>query len=84
MAKPKITGLGKKLGELDDRPVIAENNEGCAFFKRLRVLDSGSVIFQSLDKTGAEGLILLIYRCGRVRSHIDPCSRVVGVVFDKA
>ena len=37
LAKSRTADLAKALEELDGKPVIAEDSEGCAFFKRLRV-----------------------------------------------
>ena len=83
LAKRAAVDLSKSLREMDDKPVIVEDNEDCVYFKRLRILDETSVVLESLDKTGFEGL---------VRLSIDPSGQfplltrireVVGVVFDK-
>lgn len=83
LAKPEKKDLAGALVELDGKPVIAEDSEGGAFFKRLRRVNPGLAILESLDKTGSEGPI---------SRSVDPegpsplltCIReVVGVVFDK-
>ena len=83
LAKPAKTDLAMGVRDLDGKPVIAEDNEDCAFFKRLRVLDDHSVLLESLDKTGAEGLI----RLSTIPEASDPTltkiREVVGVIFDK-
>ena len=83
LAKSAQTDLATALRELDGRPVIAEDSEDCAFFKRLRVLNSTSVVLESLDKTGAEGLILLSTNPGGSSPMLTRIREVVGVVFDK-
>ncbi len=83
LAKPAKNDLAKALRELDGRPVIAEDSEECAFFKRLRRLDSGSVILESLDKTGSEGLIRLSVHSGGDAPKLKRIREVVGVVFDR-
>ena len=75
LAKSARDDLAKALDELDGKPVIAEDSEDCAFFKRLRVLDTRSVILESLDKTGSEEMVRLSTDSGPTRSHAGPCSR---------
>lgn len=83
LAKPASNDLAKALGELDGRPVIAEDSEECAFFKRLRLLDSGSVVLESLDKTGSEGLIPLSVHSEGDVPKLKRIREVIGVVFDR-
>ena len=83
LAKPVTDDLASALRQLDGRPVIAEDSEGCAFFKRLRVLEPRSVVLESLDKTGAEGLILLSTDPGGSGALLTRVREVVGVIFDK-
>ena len=83
LAKSAKTDLAEALRELDGRSVIVEDSENCAFFKRLRVLNSRSVILESLDKTGSEGLILLSTDPGGSSPMLTGIREVVGVVFDK-
>ena len=83
LAKPAKNDLATALRELDGRPVIAEDSEECAFFKRLRRLDSGYVVLESLDKTGSEGLIPLSVRSGGDDPKLKRIREVVGVVFDR-
>ena len=83
LAKPAIDDLSEALRQLDGRPVIAEDSEGCAFFKRLRVLETRFVALESLDKTGAEGLILLSINREGTGPLLTRIREVVGVIFDK-
>ena len=83
LAKPERADLAKALGELDGRPVIAEDSEDCAFFKRLRILDAKSVVLESLDKTGSEGPVLLSVDQEGSGPVLTRLREVVGVVFDK-
>ena len=83
LAKPAQTDMATALRELDGRPVIAEDSEDCAFFKRLRVLNSTFVILESLDKTGSEGLIRLSTNSLESGPMLTRIREVVGVVFDK-
>ncbi len=82
LAKPAQTNLASALRELDGRPVIAEDSEDRAFFKRLRVLNSTSVILESLDKTGSEGLIPLSTNSIESDPMLTRVREVVGVIFD--
>ena len=75
LAKSAKDDLPKSLDELDGKPVIAEDSEDCAFFKRLRVLDARSVILESLDKTGSEEMVRLSTNPERPGSHVGPYSR---------
>ena len=84
LAKPQTIDLRQALRELQGRPVIAEDSEDCAFFKRLRVLDSRSVILESLDKTGLEAPIHLSTDSEGTGPFLARVREVVGVVFDKA
>ena len=83
LAKPKITDLPNALGDLDGKPVIAEDNKGCAYFKRLRMMNAGSVILESLDKTGSESPIQLSVGQDATGPALIGIREVVGVVFDK-
>ena len=83
LAKRAKTDVQVVLRELDGRPVIAEDSENCAFFKRLRVLDSKSVILESLDKTGSEGLIPLSTEPRGANTLLTRVREVVGVIFDR-
>ena len=83
LAKPATDDLAAALYELNGRPVIAEDSEDCAFFKRLRVLDPRSVALESLDKTGAEGLVLLSIDPGGSSPMLTCVREVIGVIFDK-
>ncbi len=83
LAKPARVDLAKALDELDGRPVIAEDSEDCAFFKRLRVLDTRSVILESLDKTGSEEMVHLWTDLEQPGPMLVRVREVVGVVFDK-
>ena len=83
LAKSAKTDLAEALRELDGKPVIAEDSEDRAFFKRLRLLNSTSVILESLDKTGSEGLILLSTDPGGSSPMLTRVREVVGVLFDK-
>ncbi|MEQ8585009.1 MAG: hypothetical protein RIE83_01155 [Thalassobaculaceae bacterium] len=85
LAKPPKTDLSTGLAELNGKPVIAENDEGHAFFKRLRILDSNSVVLESLDRAGTEGLILLSTDpVARPGSCLTRIREVVGVIFDRS
>ena len=84
LAKPQRIDLGQALRELEGRPVIVEDSEDCAFFKRLRVLDSRSVILESLDKTGLEPPIRMSTNSEGPGPSLARVREVVGVVFDKA
>lgn len=83
LAKPEITDLPNALGDLDGKPVIAEDNEGYAYFKRLRMMNPGSVILESLDKTGLENLIHLSTDPERQSPALISVREVVGVIFEK-
>ena len=83
LAKSPRVDLAKALEELDGKPVIAEDSEGCAFFKRLRVLDTRWVILESLDKTGAEEMVRLSIDQEQLGPMLVGVREVVGVVFDK-
>lgn len=83
LAKPSTHDLKTAVNELDGKPVIAEDNEDCAFFKRLRVLDSKSIILESLDKTGSEELVRLSTDPEQAGPTLVRVREVVGVVFDK-
>ncbi|MCY4419783.1 MAG: ATP-binding protein [Gammaproteobacteria bacterium] len=83
LAKSARDDLAKALYELDGKPVIAEDSEDCAFFKRLRVLDAKSVILESLDKTGAEEMVRLSTDPEQPGPMLLRVREVVGVVFDK-
>ncbi len=83
LAKSARDDLPKLLDELDGKPVIAEDSEDCAFFKRLRVLDARSVILESLDKTGSEEMVRLSINPERSGPMLVRIREVVGVVFDK-
>ena len=83
LAKSAKDDLPKSLDELDGKPVIAEDSEDCAFFKRLRVLDARSVILESLDKTGSEEMVRLSTNPERPGPMLVRIREVVGVVFDK-
>ena len=63
--------------------MIAEDGEGCAFFKCLRLLDTESVMLESLDKTGLEGPVLLSVDPEGSSPVLTRLREVVGVVFDK-
>ncbi len=83
LAKSPRDDLAKALEELDGKPVIAEDSEGCAFFKRLRVLDTRWVILESLDKTGSEEMVRLSTDPEQLGPMLVGVREVVGVVFDK-
>ena len=83
LAKPPTVDLAKALEELDGKPVIAEDSEGCAFFKRLRVLDGKSVILLSMDKTGSDEMVRLSTDPEQPGPMLVGVREVVGVVFDK-
>ena len=83
LAKRPRTDVGNTLLELDGKPVIAEDSEECSFFKRLRVLGPQSIMLESLDKTGAEGLIPLSTGSGRSDPALIRIREVVGVIFEK-
>lgn len=83
LAKSARADLPKALDELDGRPVIAEDGEGSAFFKRLRMPDDKSVILESLDKTGSEGPVLLSVDPAGPGPVLTRIREVVGVVFDR-
>ena len=83
LAKSARDDLAKALDELDGKPVIAEDNEDCAFFKRLRVLDAKSVILESLDKTESEEMVRLSTDPEQPGPMLVRVREVVGVVFDK-
>ena len=84
LAKPSTHDLKTAVSELDGKPVIAEDNEDCAFFKRLRVLDTKSVILESLDKTGSEEMVRLSTDPEQAGPMLIRVREVVGVLFDKA
>ena len=84
LAKPQRIDLGLVLRELEGKPVIAEDSEDSAFFKRLRVLDSRSVILESLDKTGSEAPIHLSTDPKKPGPLLARIREVVGVVFERA
>ena len=83
LAKSARDDLAKALIELEGKPVIAEDSEDCAFFKRLRVLDAKSVILESLDKTGSEEMVRLSTDPEQPGPMLVRVREVVGVVFDK-
>ena len=83
LAKPATDDLAKARRDLDGRPVIVEDDAGCAFFKRFRLLDSQSVVLESLDKAGAEGLVVLSTDPGGPNPMLTRIREVVGVIFDK-
>ena len=83
LAKSPRDDLAKALEELDGKPVIAEDSEGCAFFKRLRVVDTRWVILESLDKTGSEEMVRLSTDPEQPGPMLVGVREVVGVVFDK-
>ena len=83
LAKPAKDDLATALGELDGKPVIVEDSEDCAFFKRLRVLDSQSVVLESLDKTGHEDIVRLSTDTNQSGPLLVRIREVVGVIFDK-
>ena len=83
LAKPARSDLAKALNELDGKPVIAEDSEDCAFFKRLRVIDTKSVILESMDKTGSEGLVRLSTDPEEPGPMLVGIREVVGVIFDR-
>ena len=83
LAKAPKDDLANSLSELDGKPVIAEDSEDCTFFKRLRVLDTRSVILESLDKTGAEEILRLSTDREQRGRMLVRVREVVGVVFDK-
>ena len=84
LAKPATDDLARSLRSLDSRPVIAEDSEGCAFFKRLRALEHQCVFLESLDNTGTEGPIRLSTKPGESVPFLTRVREVVGVLFDKA
>ena len=83
LAKSQRDDLAKALEDLDGKPVIAEDSEGCAFFKRLRVLDGKSVILESMDKTGFDEMVRLSTDPEQPGPMLVGVREVVGVVFDK-
>ena len=83
LAKPDRADWANALGELDGRPVIAQDSEGCAFFKRLRLVNSTTVILESLDKTGSEGPIQVSVDPNGPAPALTRVREVVGVIFDK-
>lgn len=83
LAKGPKDDLANSLSELDGKPVIAEDSEDCTFFKRLRVLDTRSVILESLDKTGAEEILRLSTNREQTGPMLVRVREVVGVVFDR-
>ena len=83
LAKPAKSDFQSALDELDGKPVIAEDSEGCAFFKRLRYMSPSRVILESLDKSGSEGLISLSVDPNGPSPYLTSIREVVGVVFDK-
>ncbi len=83
LAKPEEPDLTVAVRELDGRPVIAESDENCSYFKRLRLLDPGSVVLESLDKSGSEGLVGLAIDPEKQGPRLMRVREVVGVVFDK-
>ena len=83
LAKPARSDFQSALAELDGKPVIAEDSEDCAFFKRLRYVHPSWVILESLDKSGSEGLISLSVNPNGPSPYLTSIREVVGVVFDK-
>ena len=83
IAKSSTDDFSRVLARLDGKPVIAEDNDGYAFFKRLRVLEPGAIALESLDKTGAEGLVVLSTDRGGSSPLLTRVREVVGVIFDK-
>ncbi|MDE0626343.1 MAG: AAA family ATPase [Bryobacterales bacterium] len=83
LAKAQRIDMGQALRELEGKPVIAEDSEDCAFFKRLRVRDSRSVVLESLDKTGLEAAIFLSIGSQGSGPSMVRVREVVGVIFDK-
>ena len=83
LAQPPKDELAGTLSVSDGKPAIAEDSEDCTYFKRFRVLDSSSVILESLDKVGPEEIV----RLSTVPEQPDPIlvqvREVVRVVFDK-
>lgn len=84
LAKSARDDLVKALDELEGKPVIAEDSEDCAFFKRLRVLDAKSVILESLDKNGSEEMVRLSTDPEQPGAMLVRVREVVGVIFDRA
>ncbi len=83
LAKSARDDLAIALRELDGKPVIVEDDENCAYFKRLRVLDSKSVVLESLDKTGYEDIVRLSTDTEQPSPLLVRVREVVGVLFDK-
>ena len=83
LAKPATDDSAAALRQLDSRPVIAEDSEDCAFFKRLRVVDPRSVVLESLDNSGLEGPIILSVDSRGSGPQLTRVREVVGVIFDK-
>ena len=83
LAKPARSDFQSALAELNGKPVIAEDSEDCAFFKRLRSVHPSRVILESLDKSGSEGLIPLSVDSKGPNPYLTSIREVVGVVFDK-
>ena len=83
VAKRPRTDMATALRELDGKPVIAEDSEECAYFKRLRVFGPKSIMLESLDKTGVEGLIRLSADSAGPDPVLTRIREVVGVIFDK-
>ena len=83
LAKPARSDFQSALAQLDGKPVIAEDSDDCAFFKRLRYMPPSRVILESLDKSGSEGLIPLSVNPKGPSPHLTGIREVVGVIFDK-
>ena len=83
LAKPQAKDLHMACRELDGKPVIVEDSEHCAFFKRLRTVNSKLVCLESLDKTGSEGLVTLSTCNSSSDPYVTSIREVVGVIFDK-
>ena len=83
LAKPAADDYAAAVRQLDGRPVIAEDSENCAFFKRLRVFDSQSVVLESLDNSGLEGPIILSVDSRGSDPQLTRVREVVGVIFDQ-
>ncbi len=82
LAKSARDDPAHTIRDLDGKPVIAEDSEECAYFKRLRVLDTKSVILESLDKTGSEEQVRLWTDSRQSGPMLVRVREVVGVVFD--
>lgn len=61
--------------------VLAIDEDGGHYFKRLRVTDATTVILESLDLSGREPYLLLGRQSGH-RAAIVEVTPVVGVLFE--